>query len=88
MAQAGGEKSGPELSPVALDPVTAVRLPEGMGGAKLRRALREEYGVVVAGGQGPFTDKIFRIGHLGFVSEAAVGGVLEALDAVLPRLRA
>lgn len=63
----------------ASNTVTAVRVPEGMDGAKLRRALREEYGVVVAGGQGLFTDKIFRIGHLGFVSEADIDGVLEAL---------
>ena len=41
---------------------------------------------VVAGGQGPLSGKVFRVGHLGLVSEADVEAVVSALKQELPRL--
>ena len=47
--------------------------------------MRSEHGVVVAGGQGPAMEgKVFRIGHLGYVTPDDVNGVLSALEKPLP----
>lgn len=63
----------------ASNTVTAVRIPEGIDVSALRKRLREEYDVVLAGGQGELTGKIVRIGHLGLVTEADIDEALEAL---------
>ncbi len=70
----------------ASDTTTAIRVPTGVEAAQLLRLLREEHGVVLAGGQGCLAGKIFRVGHLGWVQEADVDAVAAALAAVLPRL--
>ena len=70
----------------ASNTVTSVKVPEGVDVSKLSQALRTEHSVVVAGGQGPLSGKIFRIGHLGLVSEDDIKGVLSALEAVLPKV--
>ncbi len=70
----------------ASNTVTAVRCPEGVEVAALRRMLEDEYDVVLAGGQGKLSGKIFRIGHLGLVDEEDIGHALEALEAALPRV--
>lgn len=63
----------------ASNAVTSVRNPEGMEGAALRKLMREKYGVVLAGGQGGLKDAIFRIGHLGYVSESDIIATLALL---------
>jgi aspartate aminotransferase-like enzyme len=69
----------------ASNTVTAVRVPAGVEGSALRKALRERHGVVLAGGQGKIADQVFRIGHLGYVSEADIDDVLAALAQTLER---
>jgi aspartate aminotransferase-like enzyme len=71
----------------ASDTVTAIRVPEGVDGKALTRALREREDVIIAGGQERLEGQIIRIGHLGWVHEpdiaatmAALGRQLEALD--------
>ena len=68
----------------ASDTVTAVGIPEGVDGKKLRQVLREEYKVVLAGGQQTLDGKIFRIGHLGLINEKDVKEILTAIEKVLP----
>jgi aspartate aminotransferase-like enzyme len=63
--------------------VTAVWAPEGVEVKALRSALRER-NVVVAGGQGALDGKIFRIGHLGYVTDADIEETLAALRDALP----
>ena len=66
--------------------VTAVYLPDALqddAGKDLLRTWREKYGLVVAGGQGHLTGKIFRIGHLGAVSDQDVVDTVSALEAGL-----
>ena len=70
----------------ASNTVTAVRCPEGVDVADLRRTLEDEHKVVLAGGQGKLAGKIFRIGHLGLVSEDDIRQALEALAEALPRV--
>jgi aspartate aminotransferase-like enzyme len=64
----------------------AVRCPDGIEVSALRNLLEDEYGVVVAGGQGKLSGKIFRVGHLGLVDEADIRQTLEALEQALAKL--
>jgi aspartate aminotransferase-like enzyme len=68
----------------ASNTVTAVGIPAGLDGKKLRQVLREEYQVVLAGGQQSLDGKIFRIGHLGMVDEKDIKEILTAIEKVLP----
>ena len=70
----------------ASDTVTAVRVPEGVDGPALNKMMREEYRVVLAGGQGKLAGQIFRVGHLGFASEEDLRAAFDALRSALPRL--
>jgi len=49
--------------------VTAVHLPPGVGWKEFSGALRLLGGLTVAGGQGEYAGKIFRIAHLGYFDE-------------------
>jgi aspartate aminotransferase-like enzyme len=63
-----------------------VKAPEGLDVAELRRRCREEHGLVIAGGQGKLEGKVFRIGHMGWVTDQDIDAVLEVLGKVLPQL--
>lgn len=70
----------------ASDTVTAVMVPEGVDGKTLNRLCEDEYDLIIAGGQAKLAGKIFRIGHLGFVSEEDVKAALDVLAKALPRV--
>ena len=57
-----------------------------MDDAKFRKLLQEEHDIVITGGQAELTGKIFRIGHLGYVTEKDMKEVLEAIGKVLPKV--
>ncbi len=65
--------------------VTAVRspAPDAESLSLLLADLREKYGLILAGGQGEQIGKIFRIGHLGYMDEQDVYGILGALECAL-----
>jgi len=65
--------------------VTAVSGDDKIDISKLIQVLRDEYDVVIAGGQRKLSGKIFRIGHLGFVDENDIKVVLNALAEALPK---
>jgi len=69
----------------ASNTVTAVKVARNTSVDKLRQILRDEYDVVLAGGQRKLSGKIFRIGHLGWVSQDDIKVVLQALKRALPR---
>jgi len=71
---------------VASSAVTAVRKPEGIEVAAIRKLMLQKYDVVLAGGQGSLKDDIFRIGHLGLVFETDVIACLGALGLALKEL--
>jgi aspartate aminotransferase-like enzyme len=64
---------------VASDTVTAVHLPDAMEWPVMNRELRGR-GLVLAGGQGRLSGKIFRIGHLGAVSVDELLAALAILE--------
>jgi aspartate aminotransferase-like enzyme len=59
-----------------------------VNGKALLRALDERHGVVLAGGQGNLSGKIFRVGHMGWVTEDELSAVLRAVQAELKSVRA
>ncbi|GEA14483.1 class V aminotransferase [Moorella sp. E308F] len=86
MVRAGVRALGLKLladDTVASPAVTAICVPEGMKPADIITPLREKFGVVVAGGQGDVKDRVFRIGHLGYVSFSDILAGLAALENVL-----
>jgi aspartate aminotransferase-like enzyme len=70
----------------ASDTVTAVRVPGGVDAAALMRDLRQRR-VVVGSGQDWLKGTIFRVGHMGWVHDADIDEVLEALRAALEHAR-
>jgi aspartate aminotransferase-like enzyme len=66
--------------------VTAILAPEGVEVKALRNKLRNDFGVTVAGGQGKLAGKIFRIGHLGYITPPDLTVTFAALEKVLPEL--
>ncbi len=62
--------------------VTAVVPPAGVDAEALRKACREQYGVVLAGGQEDLKGKIFRIGHLGYADKMDMIAAFSALEIV------
>jgi aspartate aminotransferase-like enzyme len=90
MVREGVKALGLELLAVderyASNTVTAIKCPEGVEVAALRRTLEDEYGVVLAGAQAKLAGKAFRIGHLGLVSEDDIHHALDALAEALPKV--
>ncbi|MBI2860025.1 MAG: alanine--glyoxylate aminotransferase family protein [Chloroflexi bacterium] len=70
----------------ASNTVTAISAANGLDAKKLVRTLREEHKVELSGGQQSLEGKIFRIGHLGWVTEKDIAEVISALEITLPRL--
>lgn len=65
--------------------VTAAWLPEGVLWPALAERLRDEEGVVVAGGLGRLAGRALRLGHLGWVTPEDVGFAVAALGRCLTR---
>ncbi len=63
----------------ASNTVTAVYLPEGIEDGALRKHIQSKYQVVLAGGRGALTGKVFRIGHLGYVTAKDIDECIEAV---------
>ena len=61
--------------------VTAAKLPEGHDWKTFNGAIKA-HGVVLAGGQGKLTGKIFRLGHLGSVTLDEILGAISTLEVV------
>jgi len=69
----------------ASNTITAVAASDGLDTKKMLQILRDESQVVLSGGQQRLNGKIFRIGHLGWVTEDNIKNVISALKVVLPR---
>jgi aspartate aminotransferase-like enzyme len=90
MARNGVKSLGLSLFPdekYASNTVTAANASDKIDVPKLIQLLRDEYEVIIAGGQQKLSGKIFRIGHLGLVYEDDIKSVLEAINKALPRAK-
>ena len=63
--------------------VTTAWLPDEIPWSQLNGKLKEEYGITVAGGQGDYAGKIFRISHLGYYDEFDAVSVIAGLERAL-----
>ena len=70
----------------ASNTVTAIKMPENVDGARFVNMVRTDENVVLAGGQGKLAGKIFRIGHMGQVTEGDIEEVMDAMKVVLPKV--
>ena len=78
-----------KLSLFAAEPcsaLTAIRPPQGADSGDIVKLFRQQFGAVVANGQGEMKGKIFRIAHLGYLDYMDTMGIVGALDHVLASL--
>jgi len=68
------------------DAVTAVRVPQGIDGAKLVKTMRDKYGVGIAGGQAELKGKIFRIATMGYIAVTDLIVCVSTLEAALSEM--
>ncbi len=66
--------------------VTAIWAPEGIEGAKVPKMLRETYGITIAGGQEHLKGKIFRLSHMGYITEVDMIQLIAMTEVVLSKL--
>jgi len=62
--------------------ITAVA-PEGLNAEQLRKAVKDRFDILLAGGQDHLKGQVFRIGHLGFVCDRDVLTAVSAIEATL-----
>ncbi len=67
--------------------LTAVKVPIGIDGEKLVSIMRDEKGVTMAGGQGEMKGKVFRISHMGFITESDIRVGLSVLKETLEEIK-
>ncbi|MBG1265548.1 pyridoxal-phosphate-dependent aminotransferase family protein [Nostoc sp. WHI] len=65
--------------------ITAVA-PQGIEPDKIRSLMKKRFDIALAGGQDHLTNKIFRIGHLGFVSDRDILSCVASLEVTLTEL--
>lgn len=90
-ARALGLELWPESDGIATSCCTAVVTPEGVSDEELRAVMRNRYGVMISGGYGELSGKLFRLGHMASAAHPttviAMIGILErALDDVGARV--
>ncbi|MCM8831112.1 MAG: alanine--glyoxylate aminotransferase family protein [Candidatus Omnitrophica bacterium] len=66
--------------------VTAIVSPAGLNSKDIVKKLRKEYGISIAAGQGELEQKIFRIAHMGWISEQDLIMCFSFLEKVLKDL--
>jgi aspartate aminotransferase-like enzyme len=69
----------------ASNTVTAVKATNDLNIKNMLKILREEYKIILGGGQQKLDGEIFRIGHLGWVDESDIEIVINSLKEALPK---
>jgi serine---pyruvate transaminase len=70
----------------ASDAVTAILLPQTIDGTKLVKAMRDVYGVGIAGGQSQLKGRIIRIASMGFMTQWDIIVAISCLEIVLKQM--
>ena len=66
--------------------VTAIKVPEGVDGAKVPKLMRDKYRITVAGGQSQLKGKIVRIAHCGYFGPFDILTAVGALEMAFTEL--
>jgi aspartate aminotransferase-like enzyme len=87
-ARAGVEAMGlPLFAPQdATSPATTAVAPATVDAEQVRSLVKKHFDIALAGGQNQLKGKIFRIGHLGFISDRDILTTLSALESALFKL--
>lgn len=70
----------------AASPAITAVAPVGVDAEQIRSVIKKRFDIVLAGGQDHLKGKIFRVGHLGFVSDRDILTAIGALEATLQEL--
>jgi len=70
----------------AASPAITAVIPDTVDAEKVRSIMKKRFDIALAGGQDHLKGKIFRIGHLGFVSDRDILTAVSALEATLLEL--
>jgi len=65
--------------------ITAVQ-PDDIDAESIRKLIKNDFDILLAGGQDNLKGKIFRIGHLGFVNDRDIISVISALESTLDKM--
>ncbi len=68
--------------------LTGMLTPEGIDAVELRLALRDRYGITIAGGHGDLVGRLFRVGHIGYVDVFDIVTALGAVELLLVEMGA
>ncbi len=68
--------------------VSSFDCPDGLTSSQIAKWLKQNYKIIIAGGQGHLKESIFRIGHMGYVRDEDIRYVLTAMASCLKALRA
>jgi len=63
--------------------LTVPRYPNGVIDSEFRKTIAEKFGIVVAGGLGPLTQKVFRVGHMGNINRNDLLATIAAIEGSL-----
>ncbi|TVR72514.1 MAG: alanine--glyoxylate aminotransferase family protein [Sphaerobacteraceae bacterium] len=78
------EQAGLELfadPAYASSTLTSIRMPGGQGAKDLVKSVRERYHIEVAAGQADLSDKIIRVGHMGWFEQEDIARAVDAVVA-------
>lgn len=85
--RAGMRALGLEILPQhPSDALTTIKAPSGIDGKELVRILREQHGLIVAGGQGQLKGKIMRVTNMGDYDHLDMIALLAAVEMTLQEL--
>jgi aspartate aminotransferase-like enzyme len=70
------------------DSVTALTVPAGVDGQKIRLHLEQKYNITVMGGQDQAKGKIIRVGHMGYIQDAEMLRLINCLGLSLQHFSA
>jgi len=70
----------------AASPAITAVAPVGVDAEQIRSVMKKQFDIALAGGQDHLKGKIFRIGHLGFVSDRDILTAIAALESTLQSL--
>ena len=89
--RAGAKAMGLELYSPDADGaavLTGILTPPGIDAVALRLALRDRYGITIAGGHGDVANRLFRIGHIGYIDIFDITTALGAIELQLVEMGA
>jgi aspartate aminotransferase-like enzyme len=75
------------FSSVPSPSLTAIKIPDGIDGQKVRAEMEKSFTVIVMGGQDQLKGKIIRIGHMGAIRDEDLIATLRALAGSINKLK-